>query len=130
MHHVHEVRCEPGMIEFRPEPQAPPDLAPRLAELLGRWTGRRWIATVSRADGKPTLAAQKAANADTLRAAAESNPTVQAIMKTFPGAKLEAVRRKGEEASLVAGLGGVPGDEPPPADEYPADDGDVPESEF
>jgi DNA polymerase-3 subunit gamma/tau len=130
MHHVHEVRCEPGLIEFRPEPQAPPDLAPRLAELLGRWTGRRWIATVSRADGKPTLAAQKAANADTLRAAAESNPVVQAIMKTFPGAKLEAVRRKGEEASLVAGLGGVPGDEPPPADEYPADDGDVPESEF
>jgi DNA polymerase-3 subunit gamma/tau len=130
MHHVHEVRCEPGLIEFRTEPQAPPDLAPRLAELLGRWTGRRWIATVSRADGKPTLAAQKAANADTLRAAAESNPTVQAIMKTFPGAKLEAVRRKGEEASLVAGLGGIPGDEAPPADEYPADDGDVPESEF
>jgi DNA polymerase-3 subunit gamma/tau len=128
MHHVHEVRCEPGLIEFRPEPQAPPDLAPRIAELLGRWTGRRWIATVSRADGKPTLAAQKAANADTLRAAAESNPVVQAIMKTFPGAKLEAVRRKGEEASLVAGLGGIAGDEPPPADEYPADD-DIPESE-
>jgi DNA polymerase-3 subunit gamma/tau len=128
MHHVHEVRCEPGLIEFRPEPQAPPDLAPRLSELLGRWTGRRWIASVSRDAGKPTLAAQKAANADTLRAAAESNPVVQAIMKTFPGAKLEAVRRKGEEASLVAGLGGPPTDEPPPAEEYPADD-DIPESE-
>jgi DNA polymerase-3 subunit gamma/tau len=38
------------------------------------------------------------------------------------------VRRKGEEASLVAGLGGIAGDEPPPADEYPADD-DIPESE-
>src|SRR5215831_5704479 len=105
MHHVHEVRCEPGLIEFRPEPQAPADLAPRLADLLGRWTGRRWIATVSRAVGKPTLAAQKVANADSLRAAAESNPVVQAILKTFPGAKLETVRRKGEEASLVAGLG-------------------------
>ena len=33
MHHVHEVRCEPGLIEFRPEPKAPPDLAPRLSEL-------------------------------------------------------------------------------------------------
>jgi len=129
MHHVHEVRCEPGLIEFRPEPQAPADLAPRLADLLGRWTGRRWIATVSRADGKPTLSAQKAANADSLRAAAESNPVVQAILKTFPGAKLETVRRKGEETSLVAGLGGLPADEPPPAEEYPADD-DIPESEF
>jgi DNA polymerase-3 subunit gamma/tau len=129
MHHVHEVRCEPGLIEFRPEPQAPPDLAPRLADLLGRWTGRRWIATVSRSEGKPTLATQKAANADSLRAAAEANPTVVAIMKTFPGAKLEAVRRKGEEASLVAGLGDAPGEEPPAMEEYPADD-DIPESEF
>jgi len=129
MHHVHEVRCEPGLIEFRPEPQAPADLAPRLADMLSRWTGRRWIATVSRDEGKPTLSAQKAANADSLRAAAENNPVVQAILKTFPGAKLETVRRKGEETSLVAGLGGLPADEPPPAEEYPADD-DIPESEF
>src|SRR5205823_12145517 len=126
MHHVHEVRCEPGLIEFRPELQAPPYLAARLSEFLGRWTGRRWIASVSRDEGKPTLAAQKAANADTLRAEAERNPVVQAIMKTFPGAKLEAVRRKGEDRSLVAGLGGVAADEPPPAEEYPADD-DIPE---
>jgi DNA polymerase-3 subunit gamma/tau len=129
MHHVHEVRCEPGLIEFRPEEQAPPDLAPRLADLLGRWTGRRWIASVSSAAGQPTLAAQKAANADSLRAAAEQHPVVQAIMKTFPGAKIDAVRRKGEETSLVAGLGGMAADEPPVLEEYPADD-DVPESEF
>ena len=38
-----------------------------------------------------------------------------------------AVRRKGDQASLVAGLAG--GEEPPAADEYPADD-DIPESEF
>lgn len=130
MHHVHEVRCEPGLIEFRPEPQAPTDLAARLGTLLSQWTGRRWLASVSSDAGKPTLAAQKATNADTLRAAAESNPVVQAIMKTFPGAKLEAVRRKGDNTSLVAGLGDVAGEEPPPAEEYPADDGDVPESEF
>src|SRR6185437_3784628 len=30
MHHVHEVRCEPGLIEFRPEPSAPKDLAAKL----------------------------------------------------------------------------------------------------
>ena len=54
MHHVHEVRCEPGRIEFRPAAKAPPDLAPRLSELLSQWTGRRWIATVSSAAGKPT----------------------------------------------------------------------------
>src|SRR4051812_26149662 len=129
MHHVHEVRCEPGVIEFRPEKTAPSDLASRLSDLLGKWTGRRWLASVSNAEGKPTLSQQKTANADSLRAKAESDPLVQAILKTFPGAKLEAVRRKGEEASLLAGLQGTPDEEPPPGEEYPADD-DIPESEY
>jgi DNA polymerase-3 subunit gamma/tau len=127
MHHVHEVRCEAGLVEFRPEPTAPPDLASRLSDLLGKWTGRRWLASVSNAAGKPTLAQQKAANADSLRSRAEADPLVQAILKTFPGAKLETVRRKGEETSLLAGLHGND-EEPPPAEEYPADD-DIPESD-
>ena len=54
---------------------------------------------------------------------------MQAILKTFPGAKLETVRRKGEQTSLVAGLHGTTEEEPPPAEEYPADD-DIPESEY
>jgi DNA polymerase-3 subunit gamma/tau len=129
---VHEARCEPGLIEFRPEPQAPPDLAARLSELLGKWTGRRWLASVVREEGQPTLAVQKAANASSLRSQAEANPLVQAILKTFPGARIEAVRRKGEETSLVAGLAsgpsGVPVDEPPAGEDYPVDD-DIPESD-
>jgi DNA polymerase-3 subunit gamma/tau len=129
MHHVHEVRCEPGLIEFRPEPKAPPDLAARLSGLLGQWTGRRWIASVSSASGRPTLAEQKATKADDLRSSAEANPVVQAILKTFPGAKIETVRRKGEQASIVAGLMAQDGGEPPPGEEYPMDD-DIPESEF
>ncbi|WP_289296869.1 DNA polymerase III subunit gamma/tau [uncultured Reyranella sp.] len=129
VHHVHEVRCEPGLIEFRPEARAPADLAPRLSELLSQWTGRRWIASVSSAEGKPTLTQQKADKADGLRNSAENNELVMAILKTFPGAKLDAVRRKGEETSLVSGLGDFTADEPPPAEEYPADD-DIPESEY
>ncbi|MFI5000051.1 MAG: DNA polymerase III subunit gamma/tau [Reyranellales bacterium] len=129
MHHVHEVRCEPGLIEFSTEPEAPKDLAARLSDSLSKWTGRRWIASVSRDAGKPTLVAQKATRADDLRSQAEANPMVQAILKTFPGAKLDAVKRKGEQASMVAGLGQPAGEEPPLPAEYPADD-DVPESEF
>jgi DNA polymerase III subunit gamma/tau len=128
MHHVHEVRCEPGLIEFRPQPKAPPDLAARLSELLGQWTGRRWIASVSSDGGKPTLNEQKAAKGDELRSQAESNPLVQAILKTFPGARIDAVRRKGEQTSLVAGLVG-PDEDAPATEEYPADD-DIPESEY
>ncbi|WP_295145503.1 DNA polymerase III subunit gamma/tau [uncultured Reyranella sp.] len=129
MHHVHEVRCEPGLIEFRPEPKAPADLAPRLSELLSQWTGRRWIASVSSAEGKPTLTQQKVAKADDLRSSAENNELVLAILKTFPGAKLDSVRRKGEQTSMLSGLGDFTAEEPPPAEEYPADD-DIPESEY
>jgi DNA polymerase-3 subunit gamma/tau len=129
MHHVHEVRCETGVIEFRPEPQAPPDLAARLGTLLSQWTGRRWMASISSDAGRPTLAAQKVAKADDLRSQAEQNPLVQAILKTFPGAKLDAVRRKGDQTSLVAGLGGPDGEEPPPREDYPVDD-DIPESDI
>jgi DNA polymerase-3 subunit gamma/tau len=128
MHHVHEVRCEPGLIEFRPEPKAPTDLAARLSDLLGQWTGRRWIASVSSDAGKPTLVEQKAAKGDELRSRAENDPMVQAILKTFPGARLEAVRRRGDQSSLVAGLIDT-GEAPSPVEEYPADD-DIPESEF
>jgi DNA polymerase-3 subunit gamma/tau len=127
MHYVHEVRCEPGLIEFRPEPKAPTDLASRLGELLSQWTGRRWIASVSNAEGKPTLTEQKATKADSLRSSAENNELVLAILKTFPGAKLDAVKRKGEQTSLVSEFAAA--EEPPPAEEYPADD-DIPESEF
>ena len=49
-----------------------------------------------------------------------------AILKTVPGAKLDAVKRKGEQTSMV---GEFVTEEPPPAEEYPADD-DIPESEF
>ena len=54
---------------------------------------------------------------------------MQAILKTFPGAKLEAVRRKGEQTSLVAGLGGPSGEEPPPPTNIPPTT-TFPESEF
>ena len=128
MHHVHEVRCEPGLIEFRPQPKAPPDLAPRLSELLSQWTGRRWIASVSSDAGRSTLNEQKAAKGDELRNQAVNNPLVQAILKTFPGARLDAVRRKGDQSSLVAGLAAAI-EEEPVAEEYPADD-DIPESEY
>ena len=122
------------------EPTAPKDLASRLSEFLSNTTGRRWIASVSSAEGKPTLSQQKSANADSMRSAAEKNEIVLAIMKTFPGAKLDGVKRKGDETSLVAGLGGslggnlggaaaVTDEELPPAEEYPVDD-DVPESEY
>jgi len=89
---VHLVRFEPGRLEFRPEAEAPANLAPRLTTLLARWTGRRWAISVAREGGAPTLSEEaKRARADRLAEAA-SLPLVEAVLKSFPGAVVESVR--------------------------------------
>jgi DNA polymerase-3 subunit gamma/tau len=115
---VHPVRCEPGRLEFRPTPTASRDLAPRVAELLSQWTGRRWMVSVSGDAGEPTLAQQRAVAEDAQRAQALAHPLVQAALATFPGATLEAVR-SGNEA---------PADALSPDDSAAGDDGSGPDS--
>jgi DNA polymerase III subunit gamma/tau len=103
--HVHLVAFEPGRIEFRPEEAAPRDLANRLGQLLGEWTGARWIVAVSQAEGAPTLATQEARRAGALRTEIAAHPLVQAALETFPGATIAAVRERfaaaaGDDAAM------------------------------
>ena len=42
-----------------PAEGAPRDLANRLGQLLGEWTGMRWLVAVSQAAGEPTLASRR-----------------------------------------------------------------------
>ena len=92
LHSVHLVRYAPPVIEIRPQPEAPRDLAAKLAAVLGEVTGLRWTIAISTAEGEPTIDAQRQA-ADRGRAVeASEHPLVQAIMAAFPGARLEGVR--------------------------------------
>jgi DNA polymerase-3 subunit gamma/tau len=110
--HCHLVAFEPGRIVFRPEAGAPRDLANRLGQLLGEWTGTRWIVAVSQAEGAPTLAEEEAQRAGELRNEVASHPLVRAVLDTFPGATIAAVRQR-----FVAGDSGAE----PPADDIGAD---------
>ena len=92
VHSVHLVRFAPGVIELRPQPAAPRDLAARLAAILQEATGTRWTIALSTAAGEPTLAEQAAAAAQSRRSAAADHPLVRAILDAFPGAQLAAVR--------------------------------------
>jgi DNA polymerase-3 subunit gamma/tau len=86
---VHLVRFAPPVMELRLEPQAPRDLAPRLAALLEAETGRRWTIALSGAEGAPTIdAVERKAEAAALQSA-EDHPLVRAILETFPGARIE-----------------------------------------
>ncbi len=89
---VHLVHYEAGRIEFRPEPAAPSDLATRMSRLLGEWTGRPWLVSVSREPGAPSLREQSLEREIKRKQDAASHPLVQAVLATFPEAIIEVVR--------------------------------------
>jgi len=88
---IHLVRLEPGQIEFRPAAGAPRTLAGDLAQKLKEWTGTRWVVTLAREGGAPSLAEQrKAAQAQKIEQVAQS-PMVRAVLDRFPGAEIVGV---------------------------------------
>ncbi|MEM7225718.1 MAG: DNA polymerase III subunit gamma/tau [Pseudomonadota bacterium] len=89
---VHLVRFERGRIEFRPGERAPRELAGQLGKLLERATGERWVVAVSSEPGEAPLRAQQRAVEDEKRQALESDPLVQAVLESFPGARIVARR--------------------------------------
>lgn len=89
---VHLVSFELGRIELRLNPGAPHDLPGRLTEKLKLWTGQRWVVSLSKLPGEPTLAEQEQAEDTARRAHAQAHPLVQAVLIAFPGAMLGEVR--------------------------------------
>ena len=103
VHSVHLVRFAPPVIELRPQPEAPRDLAPRLAALLQDATGTRWTIALSAAPGEPTLAEQGSAADAVRRATAADHPLVRAILAAFPGARIAAVEDATADAYGLSG---------------------------
>jgi len=110
--HVHLVAFEPGRIEFCPADGAPRDLANRLGQSLGDWTGTRWVVSVSQAAGAPTLAQDEEQRSRALESEVAAHPLVRAALEAFPGATIAAVRER-----LAGAEPGVEPDAEPPADD-------------
>ncbi|WP_428484933.1 DNA polymerase III subunit gamma/tau [Rhodopila sp.] len=125
LHSVHLVRFAPPVIELRPQPEAPRDLAPRLAALLSEVTATRWTIAMSTAAGEATLAEQGNAADSARRTAAADHPLVRAILDTFPGARIDTVHDRTTDAyGLPAPLTeqpDMPGFAPPEADYFDED---------
>jgi DNA polymerase-3 subunit gamma/tau len=88
---VHFVRLEPGSLEFRPDANAPRDLAQQISRHLETWTGSRWMVAVSSDEGEATVADQERQEDDKRRHEAEIDPMVAEVLETFPGAKVVGV---------------------------------------
>ena len=110
--HVHLVRFEPGLIEFRPGSQAPRDLSTRLGQFLLQVTGQRWMVGVSREPGAPTLRQQAEARTAQLRADVEAHPMVKAALAAFPGARIEKIIEKNPPLPLPELVVDSPASEP------------------
>ncbi len=81
----------PGRIEFQPTDNAPRDLAQRLGQRLQGWTGARWAVTLVNEGGAQTLAEIRGADQMALEEQAREHPLVQAVLTTFPGAKITSI---------------------------------------
>ena len=101
---VHLVHFEPGRIEFHPGPGTRPDLASQIGRYLGEWTGRRWLVSVSREPGQPTIAEQRHAAENEQRDRASRHPLVLAVQDHFPGAAIADVRALQPAETPVAGV--------------------------
>jgi DNA polymerase III subunit gamma/tau len=86
------VKLEPGRLEFCPAGAAPKTLASDLAQKLKEWTGTRWVVTLARDGGAPTLAEQKKAAKAARHERVLQEPLVRAVLDRFPGAEIVAVR--------------------------------------
>ncbi|SEQ02049.1 DNA polymerase III subunit gamma/tau [Thalassobius taeanensis] len=83
---------QPGRIEFQPTDSAPADLAQRLGSRLQLWTGSRWAVTLVNAGGGETIDEKRNARETSLRTQAETHPLVQAVLTTFPKARITQIR--------------------------------------
>ncbi|MFK7839475.1 MAG: DNA polymerase III subunit gamma/tau [Bdellovibrionales bacterium] len=91
--YAHLVKLEAGLIEIRPDEQAPTKLTQQLGSALKSITGERWIVTISSAPGQPTLAIQKQARDEQEHADILKMPIIQDIMNVFPDAEIVGIDR-------------------------------------
>ena len=90
------VSYQPGRIEFTPTNDAPSDLSQRLGGALQRWTGARWAIILSNTGTATTIAEDRTAAEDAIKAEAKQHPLMQAAMASFPNAKIIDIRTAAE----------------------------------
>ena len=89
--HVRLVGLQQGRLEIALAGNAPDTLAGDLAKQLGKWTGQRWLVSLSDQKGAKTLAEDVADTAAKAREAIAMDPLVTKIMEAFPGATIDAI---------------------------------------
>ncbi|MCI5077760.1 DNA polymerase III subunit gamma/tau [Oricola sp.] len=115
------VTIEPGKLVVSLTDDAPRTLLGDLSRRMLDWTGARWMVTLSREPGGPTLDEIETERRESAVADASRDPEVAAILAAFPGAKVIDVRLA-ETADDADILEQAPDDQDIPLDPDEADD--------
>ncbi len=100
--YVRLVAYQPGRITFQLTEDAPRDLTKRLSEQLKAWTHYNWFFSIVSEGGGETISERENAAENALRAKASEHPLVQAVLESFPKAKITRIRTPEELAAEVA----------------------------
>ncbi len=92
--YAHLVKLEEGRFEFRPAPEASPNLAQELTRALKDATGKRWMVSVSTAVGQPTLLQQAKAKEEERFNTVRAHNLVKQVFEIFPDAELKTIHNK------------------------------------
>ncbi|MGI9351692.1 MAG: DNA polymerase III subunit gamma/tau [Rhizobiaceae bacterium] len=99
--HIRLVSFSDGRIEMNLVENPARDFLTKLGRRLEEWTGRRWMLSVSKEEGLPTLSEQELTENEARMDDARSNPAVEEILKKFPGAKIVDIRIREDEVNSI-----------------------------
>ncbi len=88
---VELVTLKDTHIECSLTKNASPKLPSELAKKLSEITGQRWIVSISKAQGAPTLKQQEQERAQHVLASIQAHPLVSAVTEAFPGAEIISI---------------------------------------
>ena len=91
---VRLVKFSNGYIEFSFDENIEKDFIKNLSKKLYDWTGKRWILTLSKKEGQPTIQeTMQKQNINELKEAT-STDAYKKTLEAFPDAKLVSVKQK------------------------------------
>lgn len=88
---VHLVAFAPGHLSIRLRDGAAQTLVGQLSNKLSQWTGERWMVSLSREQGQPTIGQMRRADKDNERSNVLAHPVVAEVMRVFPDATLVSI---------------------------------------
>lgn len=88
---VHLVAFAPGHLSIRLRDGASQAIVGALSNKLSQWTGQRWMVSLSREQGQPTIGETRRADKDNERATVLAHPVVAEVMRVFPEANILSI---------------------------------------